>query len=245
MGKIKDITNQRFGKLVAIRNTGKRDKGRNLIWECQCDCGNICEVSGNNLRTGHTRSCGCQRVEAGKKVGKLPKFIDETNNIYGKLKVIDLAYIQKYDSGSNAYWNCKCECGNHIVVAGNHLRSGHTQSCGCIKSQGELIINNLLSLNNIHYMTQYTVNINGSYYRFDFAILDDNNNILRLLEYDGEQHFPEYDSELYPYHETHRRDIIKNKYCLDNNIPLYRIPYWEKTSITIEKLLDETYRLNI
>lgn len=54
MGKIKDITGIRFGNLVAIQDTKKSDTHRNRIWLCQCDCGNTCEVSGNNLRTGHT-----------------------------------------------------------------------------------------------------------------------------------------------------------------------------------------------
>ena len=54
MGKVKDITGIRFGNLIAIQDTKKSDAHRNRIWLCQCDCGNTCEVSGNNLRTGHT-----------------------------------------------------------------------------------------------------------------------------------------------------------------------------------------------
>jgi hypothetical protein len=61
VGKIKDITNERFGSLTARKNTGRKDAHRNYIWLCECDCGNFCEVIGNNLRTGHTKSCGCLR----------------------------------------------------------------------------------------------------------------------------------------------------------------------------------------
>lgn len=58
-GNTKDLTNQRFGRLVAIYPTKKRSKGERIIWLCHCDCGNLTEVASNNLLTGHTKSCGC------------------------------------------------------------------------------------------------------------------------------------------------------------------------------------------
>ena len=63
--KPKDITNQRFGKLVALKPTG-RDKYNNVIWLCKCDCGNEVNVSLNVL--GHrTNSCGCMSKETSKR----------------------------------------------------------------------------------------------------------------------------------------------------------------------------------
>ena len=56
--RIKDITGQRFGKLTAIKRTGKK-KNNSQVWECKCDCGNICEVSEGNLQSRATNSCGC------------------------------------------------------------------------------------------------------------------------------------------------------------------------------------------
>lgn len=53
-----DLTNLRFGKLIALERTSRIEKGH-TYWKCQCDCGNICEVRTNSLRTGHTTSCGC------------------------------------------------------------------------------------------------------------------------------------------------------------------------------------------
>ena len=60
--RLKDITGQRFGRLVAIRPIST---GRNVDWVCQCDCGNETRVSGSNLH-GNTKSCGCLRREIGK-----------------------------------------------------------------------------------------------------------------------------------------------------------------------------------
>ena len=53
----KDLSNQRFGKLVAIERTGSRN--RRALWMCICDCGNRKEVSSSHLVRGQTKSCGC------------------------------------------------------------------------------------------------------------------------------------------------------------------------------------------
>ena len=62
MGKIINLSGQRFGRLIALSNTGKKC-GAHLIWLCKCDCGKLVEVLGDNLRSGNTKSCGCLRKE--------------------------------------------------------------------------------------------------------------------------------------------------------------------------------------
>ena len=32
-------------------------------------------------------------------------------------------------------YKCICDCGNYVIVSGTHLRSGHNQSCGCLKEE--------------------------------------------------------------------------------------------------------------
>lgn len=54
-----DITGKRFGRLVAVRATEKRDASGATVWECRCDCGNIAMVTVNVLKDGRTQSCGC------------------------------------------------------------------------------------------------------------------------------------------------------------------------------------------
>lgn len=56
-----DITNQRFGRLVAHRLV-ENDK-RGAFWYCTCDCGGDTTVNGNILRSGRTLSCGCLQKE--------------------------------------------------------------------------------------------------------------------------------------------------------------------------------------
>lgn len=60
MGKIVDLTGQRFGRLTVVSCAG-RTSSRQAKWRCICDCGNITIVSGGNLRSGNTTSCGCSR----------------------------------------------------------------------------------------------------------------------------------------------------------------------------------------
>lgn len=57
-GKILDITGQRFGRLVAIKQV-ERNSSNKVQWLCQCDCGNTVKVTTGHLRSGHTQSCGC------------------------------------------------------------------------------------------------------------------------------------------------------------------------------------------
>jgi len=57
-----DLTGHRFGRLVVLCRKFKR-KNR-WFWHCQCDCGGEANVSGDQLRAGGTRSCGCIIVEA-------------------------------------------------------------------------------------------------------------------------------------------------------------------------------------
>ena len=58
-----DITGERSGRLVAIRDTGKVLSGGHQ-WECQCDCGAMTLSSIGDFRSGHTRSCGCKQRDA-------------------------------------------------------------------------------------------------------------------------------------------------------------------------------------
>ena len=57
----KDLTGQRFGRLVVLYEAGRRN-GR-ITWKCQCDCGNEIIIRSNCLKTGNTKSCGCYNKE--------------------------------------------------------------------------------------------------------------------------------------------------------------------------------------
>lgn len=57
-----DLTNQRFGRLLALYPVGKDNFG-NIVWRCQCDCENMIDVAVCTLMSENTQSCGCYRKE--------------------------------------------------------------------------------------------------------------------------------------------------------------------------------------
>ena len=57
MPRLIDIAGKKFTRLLATNLVGRINK--HTLWECVCDCGKIVIIRSNNLRTGHTRSCGC------------------------------------------------------------------------------------------------------------------------------------------------------------------------------------------
>ena len=59
---MKDLTNQTFERLTAIKPVGK-DKSGNYKWECKCECGSCTVVSSGDLSSGNTKSCGCLKKE--------------------------------------------------------------------------------------------------------------------------------------------------------------------------------------
>jgi hypothetical protein len=59
---IRDISNQRFGRVVAIAPTGEKKWGVSL-WRYRCDCGTEKVAAVNSLKSGLVRSCGCLAKE--------------------------------------------------------------------------------------------------------------------------------------------------------------------------------------
>lgn len=220
-----DITNQKFGRLTAVER--QYDDNNNYIgWLCKCECGNLAVVTLDKLKSGNTKSCGCYK----KYFLSETRTIDEIGHTYGYLRVY--AFSHK-DKNGTAYWKCKClNCGGDTIVCGTLLRNGNTTSCGCVASRGELTIRNTFNKHLINYKTQYSFcdlkGFKGRRLRFDFALLDCINNMLCLIEFDGEYHndiknhgwnTPEH------MRQTQLHDRLKNEYCAAHNIPLIRIPY--------------------
>lgn len=67
MGKLIDITGQRFGRLTVIKKSEKRDSGGNVFWVCRCECGNIKDICSRELRRKSSISCGCYNREHNQK----------------------------------------------------------------------------------------------------------------------------------------------------------------------------------
>ena len=237
-----DLTGNKYGRLTVLNKDNERKSNSGSYWVCQCDCGNIKSVKSSSLRRGEIQSCGCLRNE---KVAQSKKQQSENEMIgqrFGKLVVQKRS--DRKGSGGELYWICRCDCGNIVEVRGHSLKrkdENKTVSCGCYhRSIGALNILNILQENNIDFIEEYTF-IDLPKSRFDFAIIE-NKQVVRLVEFDGEQHFKNIEKwgglEL-----QQKRDNIKNKYALENNIPLVRIPYWERDNITLDIIMGDKYRV--
>ncbi len=115
-----DLTGQRFGRLVIIGPTARRERGC-VVWRCLCDCDNVTYAAARQLTGGSIKSCGCLRH---------PPLKDLMGKRFGKLTVI--GYEEK-QAGMHR-WRCVCDCGKETVVGQTQLQSGKTKSCGCLQA---------------------------------------------------------------------------------------------------------------
>lgn len=235
MPALKNLINKRFGRLVVIERAP--NQGRYVCWKCQCDCGEQCIIKADSLSSGKTQSCGCLYKET------RPKPKNLIGQRFGKLRVLSLLPERK---NRRVMWKCQCDCGGMTIASTHDLNNGSRVSCGCKgKSAGETIIESILIENQIKFKTEYKFNDLFTSYnnkaKFDFALLDDNNNVIRLIEYDGEQHFRESDFFKGSLKQRQKYDNIKNQYAKEHNIPLIRIPYWEIKNINLEMLIGDKY----
>lgn len=63
---------------------------------------------------------------------KMPAFIDLTGQKFGRLIVLSKSSTQR---NRRWLWNCKCICGNEKLIDGQTLRSGESNSCGCLNDE--------------------------------------------------------------------------------------------------------------
>ena len=227
-----DLINQRFGSLTVIKQS-RVDNQRKAWWLCKCDCGNTREVMGTELRSGMVTSCHeCTKKNIVYNLKTYEKIKDKK---FGKLLAIEPT--EKRDNAGHVLWKCICDCGTECLVSSNSLLTQNTTSCGCGSvSNGEEIIKNILLNNNITFTRQFNFNDckspKNSNLLFDFAIFK-NNQLIELIEFDGEQHF--YPIDFFGGEEGFKYlqicDNIKNQYCKNNNIKLLRISYKNKDQL--------------
>jgi very-short-patch-repair endonuclease len=124
--------------------------------------------------------------------------------------------------------------GSFFIIPYNHISGSGCPQCAQenSESKGEKKVREFLEENNISYKQE--VNLFNNY-RFDFYLEDLNT----VIEYDGKQHFEpvEYFGGLEGLKKTQERDKIKTTYCLENNIRIIRIGYFENIEEVLNVLI--------
>ena len=183
--------------------------------------------------------------------GQLPS---KENNLFTRNSVLASEWhpilnggLTPYDvtvsSNEYAWWICK-KCGNEWKTKINWRSSEKGTGCPeCNKtSTGEILISGILNTYNILNASQFRINEcrNKNTLPFDHAIFRDveKTDLIFLIEFDGHHHFypicfggMSEEMAIEAFKQTQINDKIKTNYCLNNNIPLLRIPYWEFDNI--------------
>lgn len=105
---------------------------------------------------------------------------------HGLLTIIDT----EVRNGSYFY-KCQCECGNITTVSGRHLFSGDTNSCGCINSKANTLMDKILTKYNIPFKREYWFAEckDKKPLPFDFALFNNEDELIGLIENNGSQHY--------------------------------------------------------
>lgn len=195
-----------------------------------------CPYHGAFLQTPHSHKSGngCPKCAAHatriRKLHTTEMFIEKAKHKHGD----NYDYSEAQYLGDNKKISIICKThGTFNQVAGYHLSGNGCPRCNM--SKGEVRVASVLKELGVKFIEQYTFDEckNKSPLRFDFYIPSHN----LCIEYDGIQHF-----KIVPRHSDKQKnkakfltglanDIIKNKYCEDNNIPLLRIPYYKFNDI--------------
>lgn len=79
MGKLRDLTGERFGRLTVKERAPNR--GQYVYWKCVCDCGREVEARSHSLLNGSKKSCGCYQREVASKWASRPDFRRTTHGM--------------------------------------------------------------------------------------------------------------------------------------------------------------------
>lgn len=202
----------------------KEYKNNSILLDYICECGNISKICFASFRAGNRcKKCGREKMANSQRYSY--EFVKKTFEENGCLLL------------SDEYLGCKqkldyvCSCGNKSKISFDNFLQG--KRCGeCKESKGEKKVKEFLIDNNIIFEKQYIFDDlkRIDFLRFDFALFNINNDLMCLVEYDGEYHYlPIEGEEILALQQE--RDEMKNIYCDKNNIKLLRIPYWEFDNI--------------
>lgn len=156
--------------------------------------------------------------------------------------------LEDHYDNANTRMKYICVCGKESKINFSRFRQGDRCYNCRRRSKGEEVIKNYFTKNNILYESQ--IGFSSCRYqnklKFDFSI--EKNSKLILIEYQGIQHYlpvcfsDHKDVELTNFHfiKNIKKDKIKKDWCVQNNIELLEIPFWDFKRIEI--LLDEFFQ---
>lgn len=202
----------------------------------RCECGNTFKTSFQRFtcKSKPKQQCNdCGDVVRYSKLRHSYNYVEQTVKDKGCVLISD-EYIN-----SETPIKIQCSCGEMFETTFNNFSGEKDKStcdaCSRSSSKGEVSIREFLLSNGVNFKEEAIVSgcSNIRDLRFDFVIYADNGDIIKAIEFDGQQHF--YPVDFFGgervFKEQVERDKIKNLFCEEEEIPLLRIPYTEYDNI--------------
>jgi hypothetical protein len=235
-GKLNTKSTENFIRESQQIHNNKYDYSKSIYYGGKKKVKITCPIHGEFLQTAehHLRGCDCPRcsiIDANILKNKTTKiFLENARHIHGESFIYNK--VEYTHSKLPVIITCMIH-GDFKQTPNSHLQG---QGCPfCKSSKGEQKIRNILINKHYNFKEQYRIKEcrNKKPLPFDFAILQ-NNNLIGLIEYQGQQHFQEvkYFGGRKIFEVSKIRDNIKKEFCYNNKIPLLEITYKEQDCIT-------------
>ncbi|QQM14648.1 homing endonuclease [Staphylococcus phage MarsHill] len=193
-------------------------------------CGEILHKSPNSILNTGRKCLKCSKLKK--------KSIQETQNLIdSKFKEREFTIVSEEYINKDTPLNIKHEkCGNIINISYTNIRNDVFYCKYCNRSNGELLVANILDELGIDYEIEYNhekvKSLKNRYMPFDFFFKINGKEC--AIEYDGRQHFEKdyigFKDEK-SFEERVKKDLLKNKLCEENNINLLRIRFDQNKTI--------------
>ena len=116
-------------------------------------------------------------------------------------------------------------------------------------SKGEVKIHEILEQAGLNFEEEYSfpdlISSTGRELRFDFAVFDDDGDLMFLIEYQGIQHYKP-KSKFGGFEGLRKQsynDMLKREYCKKHNIILVAIPYTDELRMDYDYIMNAYYKL--
>ena len=246
----KNYAGEKIGYIDVIEYIEREENGKEIReYKCFCNACNSTKIIPHNVlriakshakSEGKSPSCGCMK-SLGVKTWNDKNRKDLTNKSFGCLKVLEAGPVITVGTQlkQRRTWKCQCVCGSIVYATTGDLISGNTKSCGCTLSSAEACIAEYLTKRSVKFYREYSFEDlcteKGNPLRFDFAIIDEDNTVICLIEYQGDQHYKNFG----PFGRLQREETDEKKriYCSKNNLKLFEIPYDHNTEEELDLVL--------
>lgn len=240
------------GKRVCIENSfGYNNPDKVKFWSEENDRTPYCITKGSDYiayfkcECGYSFKASAKDVNVGKWCANCAKRpVIKNSDIDKKLESRTIYRIGDYiNARTKIAFLCK-KCRQYFEAIPDNVINKMSDCPNCRMSKGEEKVAEYLIKIDIKYKREVTfsdlIGINGGRLRFDFYLTHNNEDF--VIEYDGIFHYENCYSEK-TLKDTIQNDKIKDEYCLQKNIKMIRIPYWEFENI--EEMLDKVFMSNI